>query len=958
MSNPKKSPPVNPLLPPPLLPASDEDEQQDLESGSGRADPDQHPSADTLKEPGHRFETAAGTPSHSAGRTIEEPTAEPQSAGEEAATPENKQSESDLDHVDTDRILRSSRHSTWFNLRREMAANPSVQQVLAEKETQPTQMPNFTGYQTLRLLGRGGMGSVYLARDMELDRQVAIKVLNLQQPKFRQRFAGEIKAIAQLQHPNIAQLFATGEAGEQPFFVMEYVPGKTLDDALVNKPQPPRHAAKLTLVLAEAMSYVHQMGLLHRDLKPSNILVRKDGVPKIADFGLAKRFEAGEGVADYGTTRTGEILGTPGYMAPEQASGVTKKLTAACDIYALGGILYRLLTGHAPFDSADPMQTILAVLQDDPIPPRKLAKSVPRDLENICLKCLEKSPGKRYASAQELADDLNRFIAGNPVNARSISTVAKIGKWARRRPAAALAIGSLTLLVGLTLAGLTWHSQRLAKENTRYARLLDSTNQFSNWIVTEHMAGLQALPGSLPPRKKLAENLQRHLDRLKADAGYDAEFLLQLGRSYILLGDVLGNPRTPNLGEVARAAANYSTALQLVRQSLAIHQTQLARQVEVNCLLKQGDVVFAQTASPAQFRKSIAAAEDKFELLMANYPAADLQQLEGLLLDRQLELATLEQDDERVQELANQLGVLIERIDLDPLKRLIQQSGLSKARVGVLTRQGDFESAILLAEQNVDRLQAALENDASRNEQRVMIEQALSDALLDLGDCLAYRGQNVDAREAYSKCLEFRNRLVDREPQDKNARRALAVTLERISQSHVPDSEIAEAIRWQQQAIGIMQALHSENPENRDLTSDLAVQTASLANLFSLNQDLPKFRETADAALRLLDTIASEDMTANNMALRAQILRDLGVAQFQNLMENVEDTDFVFSKQDPDYRRALELLDKSDNQFERLDETFGLSHQQEAFRRSVREMKELFQSTADKLLETYAGEIF
>jgi serine/threonine-protein kinase len=254
----------------------------------------------------------------------------------------------------------------------------------------PVRHPTIDGYEIIESLGQGGMGVVYRARNIRLQRTVAVKMLapgSMASTALHQRFERETKAIANLQHPNIAQLYESGESAGIPWFAMELLSAGSLADRLRDGPMPPIRAAREVEILARAVSYFHRQGIIHRDLKPQNILIADDGTPKITDFGIAKQLADSDSA-----TRTGDVLGTPSYMAPEQASGIVKQLDAACDIYALGAILYHCLCGVPPFRGPDPLAVVMQVLADDPIAPRRLQAAIPRDIETICLKCLEKVP--------------------------------------------------------------------------------------------------------------------------------------------------------------------------------------------------------------------------------------------------------------------------------------------------------------------------------------------------------------------------------------------------------------------------------------------------------------------------------------------------------------------------------------------------------------------------------------
>jgi serine/threonine-protein kinase len=254
-------------------------------------------------------------------------------------------------------------------------------------DLEPEPLPVIPGYDVLRVVDRGGMGVVYEARQLRLGRTVAIKMISAARlrPKFVTRFVREALAAARLQHANFVQIFEIGEVNGRPFFSMEFVSGGSLADLLARQPLPVRRTAELLETLARAVHAAHERGIVHRDLKPANVMLTADGVPKIADFGLAKRLDD-----DSDHTHTGEILGTPSYMAPEQAEGKKDQIGAATDVYALGAILYELLAGAPPFQGISPLDSLRLVVTQEPAPPSTSVPSLPRDLEAICLKCLEK----------------------------------------------------------------------------------------------------------------------------------------------------------------------------------------------------------------------------------------------------------------------------------------------------------------------------------------------------------------------------------------------------------------------------------------------------------------------------------------------------------------------------------------------------------------------------------------
>ncbi len=347
-------------------------------------------------------------------------------------------------------------------------------------------------YELIEEVARGGMGVVFKARQVSLNRIVAVKMVLAGQFASGSdviRFRAEAEAAARLQHPNIVAIHEVGEHDGQHFFSMDFVDGPSLTEIIREQPLPPRDAAALLKTLAEAVQYAHEKGVVHRDLKPSNVLMERressdegrepecprretsssgsgpstlDPRPRITDFGLAKRIEGGSDL-----TGTGQILGTPSYMPPEQAAGRNDEIGPASDVYSLGAILYESVSGRPPFRAQSPLDTLVQVLETEPVPLRLLNPAVPRDLETIAMKCLQKDSRRRYATAGELADDLRRFLAGEPIRARAVSRVERAWRWCRRRPGWAAMIGVSVAALLLITAGSVWFSGRLRQQLAR-----------------------------------------------------------------------------------------------------------------------------------------------------------------------------------------------------------------------------------------------------------------------------------------------------------------------------------------------------------------------------------------------------------------------------------------------------------------------------------------------------------
>ncbi len=305
---------------------------------------------------------------------------------------------------------------------------------------------HFGDYELLEQIAHGGMGIVYRARQKSLNRIVAIKMILAGQfagPDEIKRFYIEAEAAAHLDHPGIVPVFEVGAHEGQHYFSMGFVHGESLANKLKAGPVPPRVAAMYVRKIAAAVHVAHEQGIVHRDLKPGNVLLDKQGEPKVTDFGLAKRVEANSEL-----TATGMVIGTPSYMPPEQAAGKLDQINASADIYSLGAILYALLTARPPFEAETQVETLMHVLHEEPVTPRKLAGGVPKDLEAICLKCLEKKAGNRYRSAADLENELQLFLAGEPVSARN-DWLRRIRKWSKREPVLATHLVAIAVMMAI-----------------------------------------------------------------------------------------------------------------------------------------------------------------------------------------------------------------------------------------------------------------------------------------------------------------------------------------------------------------------------------------------------------------------------------------------------------------------------------------------------------------------------
>jgi tetratricopeptide (TPR) repeat protein len=700
----------------------------------------------------------------------------------------------------------------------------------------------MTGYQILQELGRGGMGVVYKARQRALGRVVALKMI-LAGPYagIRQlvRFRAEAQAVARLQHPNIVQVYEVGELGDRPFFSMEYVGGGTLEKHLAGNPLPPAAAAELVETLARAMQAAHDQGIVHRDLKPANILLaageneppeasqasgRKEEsggsspplakvTPKITDFGLAKHLEE-----EVGPTKTGTVLGTPSYMAPEQAAGLNREIGVPADVYALGAILYECLTGRPPFKAATPLETLEQVRTQEPVHPSRLQPRLPRDVQTVCLKCLEKEPSRRYASARDLADDLRRFLDGMPIRARPAGRAERLWKWARRRPlAAALILVSAVAVLSLT-AGGWWYNGRLRIAVTDANREREAAQQYARLAqeVVERMvtrvgeSELLKVPGSDEIRTGLLEEALRYYERLLREKDNpEPAARRQTAAAY------------EGIGRVHEAQGRHDAAGENYRQALRLWEELAAR-------------------APG-------APEERHQAALLHLRLARLSKELGRLgpaEEHGINALTAWEDLARKYP-----GEATYRLDLAAAARML---GWVAARTGRLQRAEELDRQALELHRELVR---RFPGDAG-------YEQALAEAYQNLAVLYHDTGRVDDGRAAVAEAVALLEHLVDHHPKDTAFQISLAYCCRTLG-SLVPLAQQRErAERYMVKAMTIWEQLARDHSQVAYFRAELAQTCQNLGALY-LQTGRPEQAERSFQRVIAIYTTLRRDEPAN-----------------------------------------------------------------------------------------------
>jgi serine/threonine-protein kinase len=803
---------------------------------------------------------------------------------------------------------------------------------VSESHSKPT-LPSIPDYAIEGLLGRGGMGIVYLARQVQLKRLVALKMIRgaeLTGPQEQERFRVEAEAAARLQHPNVVQIFEVGEVQGQPFLALEYVQGGSLANKLGGTPLPAREGVKLAETIARAVQAAHVQGVIHRDLKPSNVLLTGDGVPKISDFGLAKQLGA-----DSGQTQVGQILGTPSYMAPEQACGGAVAVTAAADVYAVGAILYEMLTGRPPFRAASVLDTLEQVRTQEPVPPTRLQPKCPRDLETICLKCLHKDPQQRYPSCEALADDLRRFLVYEPIQARPTGSIERLWRWCRRKPALASLAASAALLLVTVVIALSVGLWAVNREKTRAERALtaeaqarqrtrQALDEMSSQVIDDWLSRQKYLE---PIHQAFLEKALQYYEEFAQEAGDTEEIRHDVARAYLRVGEIqqkLGNH------EQAEAALRHSQEVfnQLVADfpASAGHKRELARSHDgLGILLKEtGRLDGAEVAFGAelalirqlvedfpetpQYREDLAASHNSMATLLevtGRTKVAEEHFREALVICKLLDTDFPDEPRyrHRLAKAYNNWGALLRLTSRskeaeDAFRAALEISAKLVAALPSVpdyrdTRADSYHSlGIILAFSNRLEDAATAYREALALNKRLAADfpsvpdyrAALARGHSNLGRVLRKLKRLKDAEEAYREAVVIQQRLIEEFPKVTQNRVELAFSHNLLGVLFDSSGQLQEAEKPYRDALAQRKLLAEEFPKVPEYQNDVAGTLGNLARLSRKRKELAQARQLLQeaqpyhrAALKADDRHPFfRQFFCNNQSLLGEILADLG----------------------------------------------------------------------------------
>jgi len=720
----------------------------------------------------------------------------------------------------------------------------------------------FGKYDLLEPIAKGGMGIVYKARQRGLNRIVAIKMILAGQFADQadiDRFYAEAEAAAALAHPNIVAIHEVGQEQGQHFFSMEYIEGQSLAALVQEDPLTPRRAAEFARTIAETMQFAHDKGIVHRDLKPSNVLLDKKQRPLITDFGLAKHVSNQSQL-----TMAGSIVGTPSYMSPEQAAGKLDEIGAWSDLYSIGAILYELVTGRPPFRAATPFETIRQVLDTEPVSPRQLNPSVPRDLETICIKCLQKERSRRYGNTQELADELGRFLRGEPIQARPISQAARLWRLCKRYPITASAVASTLVMLAMTavISSLAYvrTSAALAQSELRFRDAMDVVDKLFTRVSEDTLLNQ---PGMQPLRKDLLQEALVYYQKFLREGADDPRVQDELASAYFRVGLI-----TEVLQSPTNALPAYETARHIQQRLLAVRPNDPTRLKALGDTLNRlGSVQVIKKDFDAARQEFAEAVRIRSQLAMAHPQATEYQRMlanthmnVGLLELNAGDLAKAREQLDEAQQIrtralaADAANAKLRRdlgqgyFNLGDLARLDgreadMEANLTQA-IGVFEKltaeqPDDLDNQNLLARsyrvlcrllsinqkdkarEQYQKAIALLGPLASKNPDVVDYQIEQAELLFELSLLESEAGNGTAAREALTQARDILRPLVERFPENARGQHDLGMTLRDLAIEQDAAGDAPSAAESLRDSIRILSQLVERFPDNSSYASEL-----------------------------------------------------------------------------------------------------------------------------------------
>jgi serine/threonine-protein kinase len=684
----------------------------------------------------------------------------------------------------------------------------------------PTDGPQrFGDYELEHEIARGGMGVVYRARQISLNRTVALKRIlagRLASEADVQRFRSEAEAAANLEHPHIVTLYEVGEHDGQHYFTMKYIDGGNLAQHAGRLRGDFCAIARLLVTVARAVHHAHQRGLLHRDIKPANVLVDERGEPHLTDFGLARRLHG-----DAGLTRSGAVVGTPSYMAPEQAFGPARAVTTAADVFSLGAILYELLCGRPPFRAEFPMETFRNLLEREPERPRALNPAVSRDLETICLKCLEKDAARRYQSAADLADDLERWLRGEPIRGRRTGPVERLWRWCRRRPLAASLAAALVLSLTAGAVLVTWQWQRAeslladaeearerAEKQSRVAEqerlradegFREAHAAVNDFCTRVSEGKMRDVAGLQPVRRELLVAALAYYERFLKERGHDPAVRAELADTHFRIATI-----TTLLGPKPEALTSYQRALALYEDLLKAEPRSVPLRLSVAEVHGRIGKLHGELGDPAAAVASNERAAALYDKLLAEKPG-----------------------------------------------HAVAQSGLA----AVLNNTGNLHRAAGRTKEARDcqgRARKLQEDLVQRRPEESEFRANLARTYCNLAILDSDKGLRVEARTLFGMARDLQERLVLEEPVNLRYQQDLAATCRMLAGEQCLAKQYDDGLRTVERSQELLERLVRAEPKLTALKSDLAASCRQAGHLYRESDELDKALGQYDKALALM----------------------------------------------------------------------------------------------------------